>query len=55
MEFKSLTNIETSFQRIRFFAILFLVACTAVTIYAVSASFRFAEKLRQKIYVVDNG
>lgn len=55
MEFKSLTNIETSFQRIRFFAILFLVACTAVTIYAVSASFRFAEKQRQKIYVLDNG
>lgn len=55
MEFKSLTNIETSFQRIRFFAILFLVACTAVTIYAVSASFRFAERQRQKIYVLDNG
>lgn len=55
MEFKSLTNIETSFQRIRFFAILFLIACTAVTIYAVSASFRFAEKQRQKIYVLDNG
>ncbi|KAA6330216.1 hypothetical protein EZS27_021049 [termite gut metagenome] len=31
MEFKSLKNIETSFKQIRFFGMVFLVVCTAIT------------------------
>ncbi|WP_270416148.1 conjugative transposon protein TraK [Bacteroides caccae] len=42
MEFKSLTNIETSFRQIRLFALVFICLCAA-------------EKQRQKIYVLDNG
>lgn len=55
MEFKSLKNIETSFKQIRFFGIVFLVACAAVAGYSAWSSYRFAEAQRQKIYVLDEG
>ena len=55
MEFKSLKNIETSFRQIRLFAIVFVVACAAVTVWSVWSSYDFAEKQRQKIYVLDGG
>lgn len=55
MEFKSLKNIESSFRQIRFFGIVFLVACTGVCGYTVYNSYRFAELQRQKIYVLDKG
>ena len=45
MEFKSLRNIESSFRQIR----LFTVALLAIKSYA------FAERQRQKIYVLDQG
>lgn len=34
MEFKSLRNIESSFRQMRFFMIVFVLACAAVTLYA---------------------
>lgn len=34
MEFKSLTNIESSFKRIRFMLIAFVCCCTLITGYA---------------------
>jgi len=55
MEFKSLKNIETSFKQIRFFGIVFLVVCSAITVYSVWSSYNFAEAQRQKIYVLDGG
>lgn len=55
MEFKSLKNIESSFKAIRFFCIVFVVACAGVVVYAVYSSYEFAEQQRQKIYVLDNG
>lgn len=55
MEFKSLKNIETSFKQLRFFGIVFLCMCTLVTGYSVYNAYNFAEKQRQKIYVLDNG
>ena len=55
MEFKSLKNIETSFRQIRFFGIVFLVACATITGYSVWSSYRFAEAQRQKVYVLDGG
>ena len=55
MEFKSLTNIETSFRRIRLMLAVFTGCCTLVTGYALWSSFRFAEKQREKIYVLDGG
>ncbi len=55
MEFKSLKNIETSFKQIRIYAILFVVICLFVCGYALFSSYRFAERQRDKIYVLDNG
>lgn len=55
MEFKSLKNIETSFKFIRFSTIVVICCLTVVTIYTVYNSYVFAEKQRQKIYVLDEG
>ncbi|MFB9080189.1 conjugative transposon protein TraK [Flavobacterium procerum] len=55
MEFKTLRNIENSFQQIRLYAIVFALLCVTVTGYALWKSYGFAEQQRQKIYVLDNG
>ena len=55
MEFKTLRNIENSFQQIRLYAIVFAVLCALVTGYVLWRSYSFAEQQRQKIYVLDNG
>lgn len=55
MEFKSLTNIETSFKQIRLYALLFVPLCIAVCGYALYASYSFASQQREKIYVLDEG
>lgn len=55
MEFKSLKNIETSFKQIRLYSIIFLVLCSVVVVWSVYSSYDFAEKQREKIYVLDGG
>ena len=55
MEFKSLKTIETSFRQIRFFGIVFICLCAGITGYSLWSSYSFAEKQRQKIYVLDGG
>jgi len=55
MEFKSLKNIETSFRQIRLYSILFLVLCSVVVVWSIYSSYDFAEKQREKIYVLDGG
>ena len=55
MEFKSLKNIETSFKQIRFFGIVFVCLCAGIVIYSLFNAYNFAEKQRQKIYVLDGG
>ncbi len=55
MEFKSLKNIETSFRQIRLFCIILVIGCAVVAICSVVFAFRFAEKQREKIYVLDGG
>ena len=55
MEFKSLTNIESSFKRIRLMLAVFACCCALVTGYALWSAYRFAEKQREKIYVLDGG
>lgn len=49
MEFKTLKNIESSFRHLRLFSMLFLGACTLISVAAVWTSYRFAEAQRQKI------
>ena len=53
MEFKCLTNIETSFRQLRMYAFVFAGICAVVTVAAVWMSYSFAERQRQKIYVQD--
>ena len=55
MEFKSLRNIESSFRQIRLFTVALLAICACVTLYALGKSYAFAERQRQKIYVLDQG
>ena len=55
MEFKCLTNIETSFRQLRMYAFVFAGICAVVTVAAVWMSYSFAERQRQKIYVLDIG
>ena len=55
MEFKSLTNMETSFRQIRLYAVVFAIVCVTVSSYAVYASYSFANRQREKIYVLDQG
>ena len=55
MEFKSLTNIESSFRRIRLMLAVFVCCCTLITGYSLWSSYSFAEKQREKIYVLDGG
>lgn len=55
MQFKSLTNIESSFQHIRLFVLVFICLCAAITGFVVWNSYTYAEAQRQKIYVLDNG
>ncbi|MFH6965230.1 conjugative transposon protein TraK [Flavobacterium plurextorum] len=55
MEFKTLRNIENSFKQIRLFTILFIVLCAGITGYSLWKSYSFAEKQREKVYVLDNG
>jgi len=55
MEFKILKNIETSFRQIRLYAMLFVGLCLAASLYAIYASYAFAERQREKVYVLDNG
>lgn len=55
MEFKSLNNIESNFKQIRLYAAVFGVLCISVCTFALWKSYSFAEKQRQKVYVLDNG
>ena len=55
MEFRSLKNIETAFRQIRLYILLFALLSAGVCGYALYRSYRFAEKQREKIYVLDQG
>lgn len=55
MGFKSLKNIESSFRQIRLFGVVFVSLCAVVAVASVVLSLNFAEKQREKIYVLDNG
>ena len=50
-----MTNIESSFRRIRLMLAVFTGCCALVTGYALWSSYRFAERQREKIYVLDGG
>ncbi|RKT01789.1 conjugative transposon protein TraK [Chryseobacterium defluvii] len=55
MEFKTLRNIENSFKQIRLYAIIFAALCFTVVAISIWKAYSFADKQREKIYVLDNG
>jgi conjugative transposon TraK protein len=55
MEFKSLRNIENSFQQIRLYAIVFATVCLLIVGFSIYKSYDFAKEQREKIYVLDKG
>ncbi|MBC3538973.1 conjugative transposon protein TraK [Rufibacter sediminis] len=55
MQFKSLSNLETSFKQMRLFLLIFIGLTFCLSAYVVYMSFSFAKKSREKIYVLDNG
>jgi len=55
MQFKSLTNIESSFKQMRLFLVIFIGLTFCLSVYIVYTAFSFAKKSREKIYVLDNG
>lgn len=55
MEFKTLRNIENSFKQIRLYAFVFALLCGSIVGFALWQSYTFAEKQRQKVYILDNG
>lgn len=55
MQFKSLKNIESSFQQIRLFGIVVVCVCALTAICSIIFALNFAEKQREKIYVLDDG
>lgn len=55
MEFKTLKNIETAFRYIRYTTLIVAICLAGVTIFSVYSAYEFAEKQRQRIYVLDQG
>lgn len=55
MDFKSLRNIETSFQKTRLLAIVFASFCLVIVGVTLYLSYQFANEQREKIYVLDQG
>jgi len=51
----SLKNIQSAFSLMRIYLILITLACCIISVYALWKSYRFAEKQREKIYVLDGG
>ena len=51
----SLSFPDRAFRQIRLYILLFALLCTGVCGYALYSSYRFAERLREKIYVLDQG
>lgn len=55
MEFKILRNIESSFQQLRTYTLVFAGLCLTVTLFSVGYAYYFAQRQREKIYVLDQG
>lgn len=53
--FQSLNNIQGAFSLMRVYLLIITVACAAISVTAVYLSYDFAERQREKIYVLDNG
>lgn len=53
--FKQLKNIDTAFKHVRSFSLLLIVACIAISSYAIYAAHDIVSRAEQKIFVLANG
>ena len=52
--FQQMKNIDSAFRYIRWFSILFLIACTLLTIVVVSKAYELHLQAQQRIYILAN-
>jgi conjugative transposon TraK protein len=53
--FSQMKNIDTAFRHIKTFSLFLVVACLAITVYALYASQQTVRTMQQKIYILANG
>lgn len=53
--FQKAKNIDSAFRYIRAFSIVFLIACTVVSLFVVFKSYSLAAQAEQKIFILANG
>ena len=53
--FRQLNNIDSAFKHIRTFSFCLIVACTAISGYAIYSAHQVVSKAEQKIFVLANG
>src|ERR1700761_5268413 len=53
--FTHLTNIETAFQHIKKFSLLFIICCTLICGFALYKCFAFSQDASKHIYILANG
>jgi conjugative transposon TraK protein len=53
--FKRPGNIETAFQHIRLFCILWMLVCSGLTVYALTKSFSLLHTSEQRVYILSSG
>jgi conjugative transposon TraK protein len=53
--FQQFKNIDTAFRQIRLFAMVFVTACTLITVYISCRSYELAAKASRRIYILAGG
>jgi conjugative transposon TraK protein len=53
--FRQLKNIDTAFKHVRSFSLLLIIACVAISVYALYSAHDIVSKAEQKIFVLANG
>ena len=53
--FRQLKNIDTAFKHVRSFSLLLVIACVAISGYAIYSAHDIVSKAEQKIFVLANG
>lgn len=53
--FKKTKNIDTAFRHIRLFSLIFLIGCTALSLFTVSKSYSLSGQSQERIYILANG
>src|SRR5262245_30201604 len=52
--FKQMKNIDSAFRHVRFYSIIFLIACIVITVYALYTSYETTINSQRRIYILAN-